>query len=212
MKALVMGSCRVYTPCNAVRDVVNRYPWGMLHTLGQTLQAINIMKGKVDIPEKYFSEVFRLNRNQVIPNKIEDFKVDMSVYDKFIIEISNLPDSLIGENNNIYASSYCSLPHKVVEYDLEKLKSCLTDIYTGLESKSVLFILHNRFSVEDRYKIGYAISMVGSKNKNVKFLDVMNVIATCGVEKAMSDCNHYTALMTDKIRSEIVNFIYRDKN
>jgi hypothetical protein len=207
---LVIGSCRVYTPCNKLKSLnVHRYPGGLVHTPRQIIQAIEIMNKQKVIKEEDFKDVFRIGKDTTI-NDIKDVQVNLSEYDKFIVELASLTDFA---TNNFICHSFrelISIPSTVLKYSLEELIDFLYKIHAGLGNKPTLFVQHNNFNKLnnlDRYTLGFALATYRSRRENVSYLDLIKIIAEYGAEKTLIDENHHTDFMIDKVRTEIANFV-----
>lgn len=224
---LVIGSCRVYTPCNNLKYLnVHRYPGGMVHTPRQVLQAIGIMNKQIAIKEKDFKDVFSVadmgdgkagGGGLITANSdLEDLHVNLNEYSKFIIELSSLTDFVTYDN--IICHSYkqqLSAPSTVLKYDFETLLDYLNMISNGLGSKPLLFVQHNnfnKFNNLDKYMLGHALATYCSINRSALYLDLLKIIAEHGAEKTLKDENHHTDFMVDRVRSEITDFVRMNDN
>lgn len=201
---LVIGSCRVYGPCNTLSNV-HRYPGGLVHTPRQILQSIDVMNRDIIVEECRFRDIFRISKKTTIKN-IESVQLDLDPFDKFIIEISSLTDFIFKDLVLQSFKEDISVPYVVYKYTLESLMAYLLQIKKKLKNKPILFVRHNTNFTNDRYMLGYALSMMLQTSNN-HFLEPLKLISKYGMEKTMTDMNHYTDFMIREVRDEILKFI-----
>jgi len=211
-KTFIIGTCRVYTPSWYLSELgipfrnIYHYPGEMVHSPRQILQSIDIMKGKKVIDKSDFSNVFRTEKPL---ERLDQLKVDLSSFDKFIVEISAVNDYYTDKFICHFTGEELTVPFKIREYTLEELMNCISKIHAEFDNKPILFVHyynHNHLNIK-RYMLSYALDSYCLKVKNATHLDLLKFIAEHGLEKTMYDQWHHTDFMIDIVKQEMAKFI-----
>lgn len=204
---LVMGSCRVYVPTLPLG--VFRYPGGMVHTPKMLLQDIRIAKGLIKVVDDVASVAFRVSRIKDVQES--DLVFDILAFDYYILELSSVVDYCKGGIYYLTTGLSSDLSgFEVVKSGFEETLCDLNNILEELGPKPILFLQHkntNKLQDWDRYSLGFALSEIERTHKNVKFVDLSNVVAQYGFEKTMDDSNHFTEFMRNQVLEIIKSFL-----
>ncbi len=200
---LVVGSCRVYVPTLSLN--VFMYPGGMIHTPKTLLQAIRVAKGSIKVGS-LASEIFKISKTVTVQES--DLTFDVSAFDYYVVELSSVVDYC--KEGLFYYLPVDLSGFKVVKSNFEETLCDLNSILEELGPKPILFLQHkntNKLQDWDRYSLGFALSEIERTHKNVKFVDLSNVVAQYGFEKTMDDPNHFTEFMRNQVLEIIKSFL-----
>jgi len=194
MKTLVMGSCRIVESLMACPSVVP-YPGGHVHSTGEVIQAINIMKGDIVIPCE-LSPYFFIGHGTR-----EDKKLDVDSFETVIIEISSIKNFwlsdlilhigyLDGLNNNLFPPlngvNLLKEDEKTICDNLTIIKrSLLTDC------KLIVISQNNFAQLPDRYFLSHALSSWAKEN-SATFFDPSFLIALNGIKECFPPAKELT--------------------
>lgn len=137
-----------------------------------------------------------------------DLTFDVSAFDYYVVELSSVVDYC--KEGLFYYLPVDRSGFKVVKSGFEETLCDLNSIIEELGPKPILFLQHkntNKLQDWDRYSLGFALSEIERTHKNVKFVDLSNVVAQYGFEKTMDDSNHFTEFMRNQVLEIIKSFL-----
>ena len=106
---LILGSCRVWTEFENRLDAV-RYPGGHVHSTSEAVQAFQIMRGEIQVPEKHLPHVRR-----GIKSLTKDMTLDLTKIKTVVLEISSIKTWRLGELCLQFGSGHEKLDKVVIE-------------------------------------------------------------------------------------------------
>jgi len=207
MKAMILGSCRVYYPLLGMPNVIF-YPGGTVHYSGQIIQAFNIMSKNIDIPKYLEKKVFKGW------SKKQNKKYDISKIDKFVIEISSLKKIYFDNSKILLNIDYFEGKKNISGVNISKESKAeffynMDVINKIIDDRPVLFVSHNNIPNLKNRKliIKYLLEWCGANKKN--FIDPTILINKYKVKKCFekNDYNHYSLFFRKKMKRYIGDFL-----
>lgn len=223
-KCVVMGSCRVVEPMLKV-PAYKCYPGGHVHSTGEMLQAVSVMKGEMSwIPsmEPYLFHGHGIAKQKLVPLKdIEVYVLEISSLKNFVYEDKKVH---IGYFDRIKKGLIKPLPKevRVVSESHEEVLSNLDKLRERTDNAHfVIFCQNNLPAVNARYRLGAALTEWCKDNKQT-FIDPTVMIAKHGIDKCICtfeenpwvedwvtiggvkyDTQHYTVFMKAQVEKTI---------
>jgi hypothetical protein len=209
MKAMAIGSCRIYYPVGNLSHV-KMSPLGNSHSSGQIIQLFKIMNGTISIPE-YLTKMAFKGRSKT--KEME--RVDISKIDKFIIEVSSLK-KVYFKNSKILLSLDYFENRKIsevitTEESDEEFFNNLDAINRIVNNKPILFVSHNNIpNLINRSKIIMNLSKWCKKNKKDFFDPTHKILQYKPVQRCFlsdNDYNHYSVMFIKKLKKYFRAFL-----
>ena len=209
MKVLVLGTCRVQIPSRKI-DQVFIYPAGTTASLGQSLQAVQVMHKDIKIPHSVYRKTFTKKINYKF---LENIPIDFSKIDKVILEVASIHNRYIDvDGNRIYVWKEIVPSCLTQTDDPESMIQKLHYFCSFFPDKEILFIpFPVRELRPDRQMLAKTLKKFAEKN-NYNYFDPLPVIKEYGSVKCLKKskygiCDHFSRFMIKKVREKILTFL-----
>ena len=214
MKTLVLGTCRIRVPCKHIDDIVI-FRGGATASLGQTIQAVKVMKREDEIPKNLYSQVCA-GKTKVFKS-LENEIINFNEIDKVVLEVASLHNRYVNvDGRKIYVwkelCESCLTDTDTQSSMLEKLMA-FCDFFPNRKMLLVPFPV--RGEREDREMISETLKIFACKN-NYDYFDPLKVVKEYGESMCLKASrhgvvDHYTKFMNKLVRDRVSTFINKDR-